>query len=457
MAKIRKRGDTYQFTVSLGYMNGKQVCAYKTFHPTSKTPKAIQKEVEQEATLFEKEVTTGKIPTKKTKFYDFAVNWRDNWAPQHLTIGQREQYWSALENRVFPAVGAMYIADITSIKMENSIFKPMRDEGLGADSLRRVFTALNSVMTYAYTHEVIDKNVCDRIDLPSKAGKDETEIHFFTPDEGKRFLQYLNRDYDVQFGERRRNDSKGNSYTVGAYSITKEYSTMTRAYFTLALLSGIRRGEQCALTWEDIDFDECTISINKAVAMTKQGVILKDTKTKSGRRVLQLPSDVFTLLKEWKQEEYSQYKAMGTAWEGEKDFEKTWVFIQKDGSRMHPSTPSHSFRKICKRYNDMIEKKAEEASTEAERQAILKLSLPEIHLHDLRHSAITALIASGLDIVSVSHFAGHSKPSITSDIYAHYLRETDKRMADSLAKAFGNLNPSEPIETRMEETARVLS
>ena len=105
----------------------------------------------------------------------------------------------------------------------------------------------------------------------------------------------------------------------------------------------------------------------------------------------------------------------------------------------------------------MIEKKAEEASTEVERQAILKLSLPEIHLHDLRHSAITALIASGLDIVSVSHFAGHSKPSITSDIYAHYLRETDRRMADSLAKAFGNLNPSESLETRTEETARVLS
>lgn len=449
MAKIRQRGSTYTITVSNGYINGKQITVSETYKPTATTPAKIEKEVNAEAIRFEDEVKNGKYRKKeKMHFASLVDAWYENYGKKHLTQSQHEQYLWELQTRINPVIGKIYLDDISLIAMQE-IFNNMEKDGYSPKTLRRTFTALNSVMTYALRKKLIESNECNLIDLPKL--KETEGLHFFSPEEGRRFLQFLNTDYELSFGTRNRKDSNGKDYPVKGYKVAKQYDTQTRCYFTLALLSAMRRGEQIALTWEDIDFTDNTVSINKAVAITKTGVIVKGTKTSSGRRVLQLPTEAFDMLSEWKREEYQLYKDLGTAWKGEKDFEKTWVFIQADGSRMHPTTPSHKFKQIIKRYNASIEIKAKETNN----KAILKMKLPDIHLHDLRHSAITALIASGMDVVSVSHFAGHSKPSITMDVYSHYLQEKDSKMANSLTKAFSLVTASD--DTKAQETARVLN
>ena len=45
--------------------------------------------------------------------------------------------------------------------------------------------------------------------------------------------------------------------------------------------------------------------------------------------------------------------------------------------------------------------------------------LPRIRFHDMRHTAATQMLANGVDLLTVSKRLGHSKPSITLDIYAH--------------------------------------
>lgn len=453
MARIRKRGDTYSIGVSNGYCNGKQLMTYETYKPTATTPAAIKKELEREAVRFEREVKEGKyLSGEKTRFKDFAALWRDNWAAVNLTQSQYEQYWKTLEKHVFPEVGSMYISKITAMKCQ-SIIDDMVKIGYAPKTVRRMVTCFNSVMKYAYKKNVIQENVLNRCDLPKN--KETEGLHFFTPAQVRIFLDSLENKYEFKYGERKRKNNSGKPYTVSNYKACHTVGTQWKAYFYLAIYGGFRRGEMVALTWEDIDFEENTVSINKAVALTKEkGVIEKSTKTKAGRRCIPLPAECFEVLKEWKKEEKELSKEMGTAWNGKKGicFEQSYVFIQDDGSRMHPSTPSHKFKELVKLHNESIKGKINKAETKEERESLRREMLPVIRLHDLRHSMATALIAAGDDIVDVSHRMGHSKPSVTLDVYSHYMKEKDTAAVNSLSKAFGSNTGIEKEYKSIEQT-----
>ena len=87
------------------------------------------------------------------------------------------------------------------------------------------------------------------------------------------------------------------------------------------------------------------------------------------------------------------------------------------GSRMDIDTPSHKFKKAIEYYNSTCTNEEDK--------------LPLIHLHDLRHTSATLLLANHVDIETVSHRLGHSKPSITLDEYGHWMEETDRTASDT--------------------------
>jgi integrase len=73
-----------------------------------------------------------------------------------------------------------------------------------------------------------------------------------------------------------------------------------------------------------------------------------------------------------------------------------------------------------------------------ERNAKEAEKLPSIRLHDLRHTAATLLLSEGVDIETVSHRLGHSKASITLDVYGHALETKDRAAADKLEELFAS-------------------
>lgn len=97
---------------------------------------------------------------------------------------------------------------------------------------------------------------------------------------------------------------------------------------------------------------------------------------------------------------------------------KNQLFIQWNGTQMHPSTPYHVFRKIISRYNAALPEGEE--------------PLPPIPLHGLRHTSATLLISQNVDVRTVSSRLGHAQTSITMNIYAHSLKKTDEKSADTL-------------------------
>src|SRR5262245_54831376 len=64
------------------------------------------------------------------------------------------------------------------------------------------------------------------------------------------------------------------------------------------------------------------------------------------------------------------------------------------------------------------------------------IGMPEISFHSLRHTHASQLIASGIDIVTVSKRLGHAKPDITLRVYAHMFKDGDAKAAAAINAAF---------------------
>lgn len=435
MAQIRERNGNYQIIVCLGRdHNGKRIYERCTYKPTSKSARKIEQEVRLFADQFEKQVREGKyLSGEKITFQKVFEMWTDSEDAASLTKNVLIGYKSILKNHAIPNIGNMKISKIRVPHIE-SIYKDLKDKGRAPATIRRIHTAINSVFKYALRCDIIQENICDRVRLPKASTvlkKEKDELRYFTLDQAKTFLNALEEDYEVAIqGHDRILKCSGNNYSVNGYSTTHQIPSQYKAYFNLAIIGGFRRGELIALTWNDIDFNEKTISINKSASKVSKkdgGQVIKETKTKASNRTIKMPDQCFNVLRSWKKEERELSFALGTKWEGYrgKDFDKNYVFIQLDNGRMmNLDTPSHKFKRIIELYNQTCEKEEDK--------------LPMIRLHDLRHTSATLLISAKEDIETISHRLGHSKASVTMDVYGHWMKETDEKAADTMGRLFAS-------------------
>lgn len=442
---------SYKITVSLGRdYEGKKVLKTTTFIPKSKNADRALKEAEAYAAVYEKQITDGDIPSgKNITFAKFVKIWKENWLPAKTQTVQ-DHYDDVLRVRVLPEIGGMKLTAIKATHIDK-ILNEEKAEGKAPKTVRMTFTVINSVFRYALKKQYVRENPCLRCDdLPPITMKTGNDLSFFTPDQTNRFLKdALTRDYDVHIkGHQRTLKKTGEKYEVPGYIEKRSIPFQWRVYFTMAIEGQLRRGEMCALTWRDVNFKNQTVSITKAVANTKKGQIVKEPKTKAGIRDIVLPPDCMALLKQWKKEQQELCAKLGTAWKGHHDeikdgktvdsFDDNTIFIQIDnGSQIHLSTPYHKFGEIIDMYNAACESEAEKAESKEERRKILDRELPKIRLHDLRHTGATVLLSKNVPVETVSRRLGHSKTSVTWDIYGHALPEDDKKASDVLGEMFG--------------------
>ena len=442
---------SFLITVSLGRDGqGNKIKETATFTPKSKASTKARREAEAFAAKFEEQVKNGDIVSgDRITFSEFVEIWRKNWLPAK-TPSVRENYMDILRLHVLPVIGKMKITSIKATHID-VIIQNGKDEGKAAATIRDWFTVTNSVFKYAYKKQYIRENPCQRCDerppVKMKTGKD---LRFFDKDQSRRFMRdALTMEYEFKFKQRGRKSKKtGEKYTVKEYTVKRAVSLQWRIYFIMAIYGSFRRGEMCALTWDDINEKKHTISIDKAAAMTKKEKYLKGPKTDAGIREIVMPDEVFKLLSEWKKEQVSLCMKLGTAWKGHRNglkedgvtqdrFDENNLFIRPDnGLPVHLSTPGHKFHEIIDLYNATREEEAKKLTNKADKQKKLAEKLPKIRLHDLRHTGATLLLGERTDIETVSHRLGHSKASVTLDIYGHALPENDKQASDTLEAMF---------------------
>jgi len=183
---------------------------------------------------------------------------------------------------------------------------------------------------------------------------------------------------------------------------------------SLALATGMRRNEMLALRWRDVDLDAGRLTIEQSLEQTRaHGIRIKAPKTRKGRRTISLPAGTVTELRgHWRaQQEQRLALGMGRA------PADCPVLAAYDGK---PQSPN--------------------AVTKAWPVAMAAIGMNGVTLHSLRHTHASMLIASGMDILTVSRRLGHSSPTITLGVYGHLVSGTDDRAADIMERALGS-NP----------------
>lgn len=434
MAYIEKRGSNYLIRVSVGYdSKGKKITRSTTYRPeyTTATGKAkadsvIEKEVRRFADDFEKSVKSGESVTgDNIKFDALVARYLEEYAFIKLSQATAEGYQAHLMKKIIPAFGHVKICDLCRQQLEiqkfyNRMARPgSNGETMATSTIRRSIAVFSSVMQWAVDMQLIPSNPLTRVRPPRKTYQTERPKSF-TIEELNRFIGALDMPQVANYKEHTCRKKDGNVYYVPAYTESRRVSEQFKLFYIMAAFSGCRRGELIALDWSDVDLSAGTISISKSASKTSSGIILKETKTSSGIRTIHMPDSVMELARKWKLHQKEMRISLGSAWKGIDN-----IFCQADGSRMYPDTVTAKFKDIIRNYNA---------------QCAPDDRLPDISLHGLRHTAASVLINQHTDIATVSKRLGHSRTSVTLDIYTHAIQEADKAAAsllDSIAKSAG--------------------
>lgn len=444
MASIMKRGNGYRILVSNGYdVTGKKLQETTTFIPDPEmTPKQQQKALDDFVHEFEKKVKNGQYMSgEKITLKEFTERWLKDYAPLNLEKTTQNTYEHNLDTKIIPALGHLKLSKIKPMHLQ-SFYKNLLEPGVRMDkkeggyspaTIKKIHVILSSILHTAVEWQVIDSNPCERVS-PPKQIKAVDDIKYFTLEQSQTFLKALDMDYSTRYKAHDRIDDTGTKYHVPEYEEVRGIPFQFKVMYYIALFAGLRKGELVALTWSDIDFENNNISINKSTAKDKHKQITKNPKNKTSIRTVTIPGFVTDLLKRYKTEQKELKVKLGDQWEGCDG--KNWqdsnhIFIQANGKQMNISTPYQTFKDIIHKYNSTIEDES--------------LKLPNIPLHGLRHTSATVLISEDVDIRTVSARLGHAQTSTTMNIYAHSLKESDKKAADKLDKLFNNQEQNQTV------------
>ena len=203
-----------------------------------------------------------------------------------------------------------------------------------------------------------------------------------------------------------------------ALAASREADIELWCWLQVAVASGARRGEVCALRWCDVDLDKRFVRIERSVSATAgAGVVIKSTKT-GKPRVVSLTTQAVEALVERKAQ------AVRTAAAAGRDLEESDLVFAIDQFGERPWRP------------DMVTGRWTRLRKE--------IGLSHVRIHGLRHFVATELLTAGIDLRTVANRLGHARTSTTLDIYWGFVPARDRDAADHLDAVLGPDRPTEP-------------
>ena len=303
-------------------------------------------------------------------------DWLSEWmVAKQTTIKRRTRlrYNELISQHITQNLGSYYLDELTLEILQNfttdlALHGNLKTEkGLSSSSVRGIISILKNALDIAVKYGKISTNPCHSLSLPKLV---EKKIDAYSKDEQKTIEEYI--------------ETHGKNNHIG---------------IIICLYTGIRLGELLALTWDDINFNQNTISINKTFSIIKneQGIYEKMTntpKTLSSSRVIPIQKFIIKMLKNLKKQTSS-----------------TFVISTNNGTNVSPRSYQRTFESITRNCN--VQKK---------------------NFHSLRHTFATRALENGMDVKTLSEILGHKSPVITLTRYSHSLFETKQKMMNSLSK-----------------------
>ncbi len=296
--------------------------------------------------------------------------------------------------------GKRKIADIKYSDVLYFYFHLINEKKLQINTLETIHTVLHPTFQLAVRDDIIRTNPSDGVmaQVKKKPGRNHGVRHALTMEQQRAFMNYTANN-----------------------PIFCHWTPL----FTVLLGTGGRIGEIIGLRWQDLDFENRTISINHSVvyyaqegAKTRKSVFqVSLPKTEAGIRIIPMLDAVYDAFKE----EYEVQKENGFN-STEIDGMTGFVFCNRFGNVHNPQTVNRTIRRILESYN------AEEVlnAKKEKRQPVI---LPHFSCHHLRHTFCTRFCEQETNIKVIQSIMGHANIETTMDIYAEV---TDMKKAESM-------------------------
>ncbi|MCJ0741827.1 tyrosine-type recombinase/integrase [Pedobacter montanisoli] len=277
-------------------------------------------------------------------------------------------YALLIENHLLPEFGDLY--DIEEAHVQAFVLKKI-DEGLSQKTIKDILIVLKMVLKFGAKNKWLENKSLE-VKFPTQRRPSKIEV--LSRSNQKKIMQHI-----------------------------KEHFTFKNLGVYICLSAGMRIGEICALTWEDIDADAEVIRIRKTLqriyvieeGSRKTELILDTPKTKNSNRDIPISKDLLKMLKPIK-----------------KIINNSFFVLSNSSRPTEPRTYMNYYKSFMK-----------------------ELGMPNLKFHGLRHSFATRCIESRCDYKTVSALLGHSNINTTLNLYVHPNLEQKKKCIDQMLKA----------------------
>jgi integrase len=427
----RRAGQTWSFIVDMGKVAAQRcnACNARTWADTGHLDACPKCGGTLRDTTERRHVETSGFPTKQAateartaavgKFHKgsyrppskltLAEFLRDSWLPslehEGLKVTTRESYERHVRDHLIGPTTAPFELGTTplraltvgQVKKHYSMLsrehprevlrkgKPVVIEcpGLAKASIRRLHAVLHKALNVAVSEHILDHN-------PSQGAADklgkvvqlrDREIRFWSEDELHAFL---------------------------AFAAGGEYYPLWR----LLAVTGMRRGEACALKWSAVDLEEKTIAVSLNRVPINGGMVEESTTKTETPRTIQIDDGTVAVLKAHGKAQKELHLRSGKRWT-----EGGWLFTDHDGAPLPPARVSWQFR---------VARAAAVAAG---------IELSPLTAHGLRHTHASIALRKGIPVQTVSAQLGHASVKMTLDIYSHAMKDTKADCAAAIAGA----------------------
>jgi integrase len=338
-----------------------------------------RKEVQEKLKIALREQQQGTLVTApQQKLEQFLYNWLDT---QKHRVRPRtyERYEEIVRLHIIPELGHHYVQKLTAQQIEAFYAKKIR-EGYKPVTVASFHVVLHKAFATAVRWNLVARNVCDLVTPPRG---EAVEVQPLSLEQIRKLL---------------------------AVAVTRGYPM--EGLLTLALATGMRRGELLGLKWQDIDFATSTLHVRRIMTRVpsklkteeNKGYVEANPKTKKSRRSIRIAPFALTALQRHREAQEEVKKKAGRLWQ-----DHDLVFCTSIGTPLNPERVREPFKALLK-----------------------EAGLPDIRFHDLRHSAATLLLAMGIHPKIVQEMLGHSNIAMTMDVYSHVLPVMQQEAIDKL-------------------------
>ena len=432
--------------------------------PAGMAKKKAEKWVQEQAVLFEQQVTNGLVLDSDMLLDDLIDRWFEEYANKQLKAKTLYDY-RRMRGRISAGLGHLKVSKIKPAHVM-AFYNNLEEKGVRRDS---TYTATKALL------KLLPRGTRGELAKQAGIGQDTMRMVYAGKNVSRKTAEKVSAAVGLAFSkafvEHTKKDGKLNNNSVIRYQamlssifkkgvqwglinenpcsraehpkaeeidirvLTEEeiptlldalsdappqYSVITQ----LALLLGARRGEICALRWSDIDFEKGTLSIKRTVqSIPGIGLVFNTPKTRRGKRCLRIGADCVELLQEYRRYQKAERFRIGSAWvrkvtlENGKVVDNDMLFTKWNGEPMDPDIISSWFPKFLEAHN-----------------------LPDVNFHSLRHSNASILIAAHVPITTVSGRLGHAQTSTTLNYYASALQlGTHLLHKEGVVRAIGRL------------------